>query len=300
MAGSHKRETNARFAPKAALVAAPVALLATTSVVTLGVTQAETAGITLEAAPQEQANLVSLATVASLREATANRAPVVSRSAVRVAQKERKRAATEKADQKAQAAEAAATSDAVAAADKKQWTTTELNLWSDTDGDATQVGTLENGVKVLVTGRTREGRDEVVIKGVSRWVTAGYLSNDEPLTGVGGVCTNGTTIASWVDSNLKNIHQAVCARFPSIQTYGTRTGAGDHGRGKAVDIMLSGPIGWEVANYLRENYAAFGISYLIYEQKIWSVERSGEGWRGMANRGGATANHMDHVHVSIY
>ncbi|WP_141013569.1 hypothetical protein [Nocardioides sambongensis] len=64
--------------------------------------------------------------------------------------------------------------------------------------------------------------------------------------------------------------------------------------------MTSGGTGWEVAEFLRENYSSFGISYIIYEQQIWSVERSGEGWRGMEDRGSVTANHYDHVHVSVY
>ena len=33
---------------------------------------------------------------------------------------------------------------------------------------------------------------------------------------------------------------------------------------------------------------------------IWSVERGGEGWRGMSDRGSTTANHYDHVHVTTY
>jgi len=32
----------------------------------------------------------------------------------------------------------------------------------------------------------------------------------------------------------------------------------------------------------------------------WGAIRSGEGWRYMPSRGSATANHYDHVHVSVY
>jgi hypothetical protein len=93
----------------------------------------------------------------------------------------------------------------------------------------------------------------------------------------------------------------VCANFPAISVYGTlRGGGGDHPTGRAVDIMVSGEEGWAVANFVRENAAALGVSYVIYSQSIWSVERSGEGWRGMSNRGSDTANHYDHVHVSVF
>jgi hypothetical protein len=39
---------------------------------------------------------------------------------------------------------------------------------------------------------------------------------------------------------------------------------------------------------------------VIYHQQIWTVQRSSEGWRSMSDRGSPTANHMDHVHVSVY
>ena len=75
---------------------------------------------------------------------------------------------------------------------------------------------------------------------------------------------------------------------------------GDHPLGRAVDIMVSGAPGWDVAEYVRANYARLGVSYVIYAQKIWSVQRGGEGWRGMSDRGSVTANHSDHVHMSTY
>ena len=43
-----------------------------------------------------------------------------------------------------------------------------------------------------------------------------------------------------------------------------------------------------------------GIMYVIWNQKIWSLYYSELGWRKMADRGGVTANHYDHVHVSVY
>ena len=51
---------------------------------------------------------------------------------------------------------------------------------------------------------------------------------------------------------------------------------------------------------MRANASELGVSYVIYAQRIWSVERGGEGWRGMSNRGSSTANHYDHVHVSVF
>jgi hypothetical protein len=139
-----------------------------------------------------------------------------------------------------------------------------------------------------------------VLDGEARWVTTGYLSAEEPFA-LGGECTNGTSVPSGVSENVAKVHAAVCAEFPEISVYGTlRGGGGDHSIGRAVDIMVSGERGWQVAEFVREYYAELGVSYVIYAQNIWSVERGGEGWRPMEDRGSTTANHYDHVHVSTY
>jgi len=294
----HKRDTNARAVPRAALVAAPIAVLATVSAVAVGVLS------------QDPTPAQDLRADTSLSErATASRGPVVSRSQRRevagasasVADAAQKAAAAKKAKKLAkQRKAAAATAAAVKAADTKMWATADLNLWDDSDEKAEKVGLLEEGDKVRVTGRTRDGRVEVVVDGKSRWVTAGYLTDEKPAAGVGGSCTNGTSVPSGVSASIAKVHRAVCARWPQVSSYGTFRGDGEHSQGRAVDIMVSGSTGWEIAEYLRENAGALGIEYLIYSQKIWSVERGGEGWRGMSNRGSATANHYDHVHVTVW
>ena len=193
----------------------------------------------------------------------------------------------------------AATAKAIKKADKQLWTTDELNIWTAPGKTAEQLGELDAGKKVLVTGREMWGRVELVLGGKSRWVTSGYLTDEKPPT-LGGPCTNGTTVASGVSSSIVAVHNAVCAAFPEISVYGTlRGGGGDHPLGKAVDIMVSGSRGQQVADFVRANYAALGVSYVIFSQHIWSVERAGEGWRSMPSRGSTTANHYDHVHVSV-
>lgn len=94
---------------------------------------------------------------------------------------------------------------------------------------------------------------------------------------------------------------AVRANFPQIGSIGTlRGGGGDHGSGHACDIMTSDvALGTTIAEYMRAHAGQLGITYVIWRQHIWSVARSGEGWRLMADRGSTTANHYDHVHVSV-
>ena len=52
-----------------------------------------------------------------------------------------------------------------------------------------------------------------------------------------------------------------------------------------------------LAAWLRANYASLGITEIIYQQRIWTTQRASEGWRAMEDRGSATANHYDHIHV---
>jgi hypothetical protein len=287
----HKRET-ARRTPRAALIAAPLAVLATGAAVSAGVAGSApapdllSADLSAAAAGDHDRDRDRPLGVISRESATArgesaDKAPATVLSPV-------EKMLTPKA-----------TSTAVKQADKLLWTTTTLNLWTRPDAKAKKVGEIESAEKVLVTGRTMKGREEIVLDGEARWVTAGYLSAEKPFA-LGGECTNGTSVPAAVSPNIKKVHEAVCAAFPEITVYGTFRSDGEHSQGIAVDIMVSGDRGWQVAEFVREHYADLGVSYLIYSQQIWSVERSSEGWRGMEDRGSATANHYDHVHVTTY
>lgn len=87
-------------------------------------------------------------------------------------------------------------------------------------------------------------------------------------------------------------------------------GAGDtnydpagHPAGRALDFMLTGTnaraTGDQLAAYAQANAKDLDVTYLIWRQRIWSVDRADEGWRAMPDRGSATANHFDHVHISL-
>jgi uncharacterized protein YraI len=291
----HKRETNARRKPKAVVVAGPLAVLATASAVTLGVLG--TTPSTPEFLAAETASSADDATSAPAPP-PASRDEVVSRGGARA--KVQKVQKVQKEPSKLDLVlSASATQKAIKTADKKLWTQAPLNLWTEPGEAAENVGELEAGIQVLVTGRSLFGRDEVVVDGESRWVTTGYLSTEEPFT-LGGDCTNGTSVPSGVSPNIVLVHEAVCSEFPEITSYGTFRSDGEHAQGLAIDIMVSGDRGWEVAEFVRDYYSELGVSYIIYSQNIWSVERSSEGWRPMEDRGSTTANHYDHVHVTTY
>ena len=278
----HKREIIARRTNRAALIVGPLAVLATASAVTLGVVSGAPATVGGVVARQASDELVDSRTSTPVTRAGARKQPADSPTA-----KAKPTLMSETAVRKA-----------IKNADTELWATTQLNLWSEPGEKARQLGELDAGKKVLVTGREAAGRVEIVLEGQSRWVTAGYLSEEKPPT-LGGECTNGTSVSG--GANVIAVHRAVCAAFPSITSYGTyRAGGGDHGSGRAIDIMVSGELGYQVADFVRENFDVLGVTYVIYAQRIWSLERGGEGWRGMSNRGSATANHYDHVHVSTY
>ena len=299
---SHKRDTNARRFPKAHLVAGPVALLATVSTVGLGV---------LATSPETRDSLVASNSTSLLDINDLDRRQVVSRSDSRSDRSSADFVNLQRAFDITMSR--TATLRAIREADKRMWTTVDLNLWTSPAKDAKKVGLLSDTKRVLVTGRRTPERVEIVYRGKSRWVTAGYLSAEKPVaekrtrSGSGSSsgsldagCTNGSSVPSGVSPNIVAVHQAVCANFPEITSYGTFRGDGDHAQGIAVDIMVSGDRGWQVAEFLRANYSELGISYLIFSQQIWSVDRGSEGWRGMEDRGSTTANHYDHVHVTTY
>lgn len=78
---------------------------------------------------------------------------------------------------------------------------------------------------------------------------------------------------------------------------GQRANASDHPSGHALDFMTMSnkAQGDKTANHLLANAKRLLVKYLIWQQAI----NSGSGWRGMENRGSATANHFDHVHASF-
>lgn len=95
--------------------------------------------------------------------------------------------------------------------------------------------------------------------------------------------------------------------FPSIGCY--RPGdPQDHGTGHACDFMeSSGGVlptadrvahGDQVAAYAIANASRLGIKYIIWKQRIYDMRSPG--WSPMADRGGITANHLDHVHISVF
>jgi hypothetical protein len=196
-----------------------------------------------------------------------------------------------------------------------EWATAPLNVWAQPGEKGKRFGLVKAGTKVAVTGQTVGHWAEALVGGKARWVNATYLQEKKPVaptatsaTGgsapAGGVssapCPDGSATESGITSNAVVMFRAVCNAFPVLTTYGGYDAHGEHADGRAVDFMTSGSTGDAIAEWARANAAALHIRTIIWSQHIWTPERSAEGWRSMPSRGSATADHYDHVHISVY
>ncbi|ACZ89996.1 hypothetical protein Aros01_08624 [Streptosporangium roseum] len=112
-----------------------------------------------------------------------------------------------------------------------------------------------------------------------------------------------------ITDRTRIMREAIKKRFPlpyQVGCYRAANDGGEHPLGRACDFMMSTggsmpsaahiKLGDEIAAWTIKNKAALGVKYVIWRQRI----NSGSGWRPMSNRGGITANHFDHVHISMY
>ncbi|HPB71366.1 MAG TPA: hypothetical protein PLX71_00145 [Phycicoccus sp.] len=95
-----------------------------------------------------------------------------------------------------------------------------------------------------------------------------------------------------------SVCSAVRSLFGSLTIGGYRAGdTGDHGAGRAADIMVSDfAQGDAIAAFVQAHAGELNVKYVIWRQRYWAP---GNDWRLMADRGSPTENHMDHVHVSV-
>ena len=191
-----------------------------------------------------------------------------------------------------------------------KYATTELNVRTKPQDDAHVVGVVKAGTKLSVTSTVTDGFRYVSYHHKGRWVKDEYLSDKKPTSGSpgsgsgisGAPCSSGSSVEAGLTPDAVRVHRALCHRYPQIRSFlGRRSSSGYHGQGRALDCMISdSTVGWEIAKWVRANAKELGAMEVIYRQHIWTVQRSSEGWRSMSDRGSPTANHMDHVHVSVY
>jgi hypothetical protein len=93
---------------------------------------------------------------------------------------------------------------------------------------------------------------------------------------------------------------------------GVRTGhmpGSAHYEGRAIDVFFR-PVnrenqrqGWVLAQWLVAHAEDFDIATVIFADRIWTQQRSAQGWRGYqppsGNRKNPILRHLDHVHVDV-
>jgi hypothetical protein len=115
-----------------------------------------------------------------------------------------------------------------------------------------------------------------------------------------------------ITARMRQVRDQIDRRFgpfPAIGCYRAES-SGEHPLGRACDFMLSsggimpsGPWvqrGDAIAAWARANASRLGIMYIIYRQRIWDIRMGSSGWVPMEDRGSITANHFDHVHISVF
>lgn len=193
---------------------------------------------------------------------------------------------------------------------KVRYATDALNIRATPAEGAAVVTEISSGTLIKATGLVEGDYSQVLWKGEVRWVTGQYLSAKRPVVqktptppptlGLSDApCPDGS-VENGLTSGAVRVYRAVCHSFPDIATYGGWDAHGEHSSGKAIDIMHpSVEEGYRIAEFLKAHASELGLYDIIWRQKIWTPVRAGEGWRAMPNRGSATANHFDHVHVSV-
>ena len=98
-----------------------------------------------------------------------------------------------------------------------------------------------------------------------------------------------------VADSVQEVGNAMECVFPGhdVLGVGSRGGQSDHPGGYALDFMTTS--GDAIADCMVEHKGDLGVEYVIWDQRI----NTGSGWKKMEDRGGATANHEDHVHISF-
>jgi uncharacterized protein YgiM (DUF1202 family) len=186
-----------------------------------------------------------------------------------------------------------------------RYATATLNIRSTYADKYRLITEVPRGTELKITGVVKNGKMQIIFEKAVRWVTAKYLSKSVSR----GMPPSWRAVERGLKPNAIKVHRAARAKFPQITTYYTlREGVfTDHSTGRALDLMVpdyrsaSGKaLGYKVAAWAKANAKPLGINYVIWNQHIWNITRDSEGWRYMADRGGDSANHKNHVHITVF
>ena len=256
---------------------------------------AEKREVTAEQKAKEEAEAKKVAETkaaadAKAKEAEAKKAAETKAAAdAKAKEVEAKKAAETKAaaDTKAKEAETKAAADAkVKEAEAKK--AAELKEKQEAEAKA-------KAAKEAEAKKTAEAKQTTTVAGGLPEVTAAELADP---------AMNGLT------PHTKKMKVALAKKFGitsfSLFREGDDDGTGHgHNSGMAVDFMVpvNSAQGDQLAEYLTKHMDELGVYYIIWKQRFYMPQQNIYGpantWNIMPNRGGVTANHYDHVHVSF-
>ncbi len=185
---------------------------------------------------------------------------------------------------------------------KTLYTKTGVTLRVAADAESDAVATLGKDEVLRTTGATKNKYSAVIWNGTIAWTASSSLTSTKP-----AIVDLGSTSLNKLQSYGKVAVIELRQKFPQLKNiYGWRTSSSyseDHPSGRAVDFMIPSyksnkALGDKVADYVIANAKRLHVNYVIWRQRSYSIERGS--WKKMDDRGGDTANHMDHVHVSFF
>lgn len=117
-----------------------------------------------------------------------------------------------------------------------------------------------------------------------------------------GIASANATIGpdeSKLRPNAVRVAEYVKATYPEVPEIGgwRADSLPDHPTGHAIDIMVFSDV--DLGNRILDDlmhHPEFGIRYMIWRQHLHRLNGADQ---LMANRGSPTANHFDHVHVTV-
>ena len=208
------------------------------------------------------------------------------------------------ADAKAKEAEAKKVAETKEAADAKLKQEAEAKAKAEKEAEAKKAAELKakqeaeakaKAAKEAEAKKAAEAKQTTTVAGGLPEVTAAELADP---------AMNGLT------PHTKKMKVALAKKFGitsfSLFRAGDDDGTGHgHNSGMAVDFMVysDSAKGDQLAEYLTKHMDELGIYYIIWKQRFYMPQQNIYGpantWNIMPNRGGVTANHYDHVHVSF-
>jgi murein DD-endopeptidase MepM/ murein hydrolase activator NlpD len=146
----------------------------------------------------------------------------------------------------------------------------------------------------------------------------GTPGDPAPVDGDPDELVDDPTTDGQITVRMRSVYEQTLAAFPESTwaCYSPRPGSkSEHPIGRACDVAFGNAIGqyptpaqleygWQVTDWLQEHAETLGVEYLIWQGKIWNVNRAGEGWRdysggGMHNPSDVTGGHFDHLHITV-